>query len=180
MFFDNEKDCDRSVYDYFTEKYPQYPLQRPDLPCINLGPQTDPRKMRVPMELLSLADFQPAAITPELQSEMIKVTTEEPGKRFDAVKKIHHDLVSTGSEAADQFGLRIDNRLIEVNAKQLKPTNIYYADGRAGRWRKVSVNMNNGSWRLGGSGADMAFIKPIEIIFVCGDQLRERPPIHAR
>ena len=163
MFFDNEKDCERSVYDYFTEKYPQYPLQRPDLPCINLGPQTDPRKMRVPMELLSLADFQPAAITPELQSEMIKVTTEEPVKRFDAVKKIHHDLVSTGSLAADQFGLRIDNRLIEVNAKQLKPTNIYYADGRTGQMAQASVDMKQGSWRLGGGGAEMAFIKPIEI-----------------
>ena len=60
-----------TIAQYYQERY-NIKLERADLPCVLVGPTSNPEKTRVPMELLRLASFQPALINPELQGEMIK------------------------------------------------------------------------------------------------------------
>ena len=76
----NQRTC--SVVEYYKEQYPNFPITRPDLPCVLVGPSKDPAKTRIPMEMLSLMSFQAATVTPELQADMIKETAAEPLPRF--------------------------------------------------------------------------------------------------
>ena len=46
MFFDEQANRERSVADYFSERYPELPF-RPDLPCALVGKKSDPASVRL-------------------------------------------------------------------------------------------------------------------------------------
>eukprot|EP00966_Prymnesium_polylepis_P197813 4583504-Prymnesium_polylepis.2 len=81
-----------TVAAWFAEKHPNMPLRHPHWPCVLCGPQKDPEKVRIPLELLTVAEAQPPRATPaEVAQEMIKECAMDPVPRFERIKKVAED-----------------------------------------------------------------------------------------
>jgi hypothetical protein len=78
---------------YFAQLYPNFPVRRPDLPCVMVGKATSPESILIPMELCEFVSCQPAPVTADVQQEQIKMTGEPPQGRFAKIKDIMRDLV---------------------------------------------------------------------------------------
>lgn len=54
-----ESPRETSVFEWFGRNFPGFPLRRPDLPCVLVGSQSAPAKVKLPLELLSILPGQP-------------------------------------------------------------------------------------------------------------------------
>ena len=72
-FFDGGEEFGRiSVAEWFKRVHKDFPLGRPDLPCIQAGPEKDPNKILIPLELCKLVAGQPQReIISEIQQVML-------------------------------------------------------------------------------------------------------------
>ena len=142
MFYDDEKQRERSVLEYMQEKYPNVRIERLDLPCVEVGPKKDPHKIRLPLEWMALDSFQPATITPELQADMIKETCAEPNPRFQLVSRVKQSLLQDSGAALKEIGIEMKQEFVTTQARQLPPAKLVYADSRTGAEIEVRPRPN--------------------------------------
>ena len=152
----NSDNCERpyrtTVAAWFEREFPQYlpsgKMRRPDLPCLLCGPEKAKRKLLLPLELASILPGQPQQeLGPDLLSEMIRETCIWPATRVPLIESVVRDEYSTEARerehtrASEAFGMRIEPRLVETNARVLEPCRMLYAN------QKLNV-ATNGSWNL--------------------------------
>jgi len=150
-----------SVLEYFNETYPHVKITRPDLPCVLVGPKSEPDRLRVPMEICAFVSCQPAPMTPEIQQEQIKETAAVPRVRFADIEKIQRDLLKD-HEGADQtapaFSIAMGNNLVTANAVVLASPKLAYRDSN-GHIAEATINTQKGEWNLRNPrGGDLAFM----------------------
>ena len=161
--FELENGTMTSVADYFRDKFPQFPLSRPDLPCVMVGRASNPKAILVPMELCSFVSCQPAPVTSDVQAEQIKLTSEPPKGRFDRITAIHKDLLederNDPAKTLASFGMRIGSDLVKASAVVMESPKLCYADAH-GKPCTVPVKANDGSWQVRAGPNDLQFIDP--------------------
>mmetsp|Transcript_62675 Transcript_62675/g.166555 ORF Transcript_62675/g.166555 Transcript_62675/m.166555 type:complete len:783 (+) Transcript_62675:97-2445(+) len=163
--FTDENGRELSVADYFAAKYPHVRLSYADRqPCALVGKKTDPASIKVPLELLELAEAQPPqASQSEIASEMIKVCSQAPAERFKIIEQVTADYktgnVGPSLETADDsrrrfetFTLQVDS-LTAVEARVMPPCKIMYK-GRNGKPEEAPIF--DGAWNLRG----VSFFEP--------------------
>ena len=98
-----------TVAAWFARQFPNVHLHRPDLPCVLVGPQNEPRggRPKLPLELCSLLPGQPAQEigTTELQA-MIKETAAKPSQRFSDIDLVVLDQFASGGGGGGRGGGR--------------------------------------------------------------------------
>ena len=62
-----EEKCEQprwiSLVDWFRREFPNFPIHRPDLPCVLAGNKTEPGRIKIPLEFLSILPGQPVQET---------------------------------------------------------------------------------------------------------------------
>ena len=125
-----------SVAEWFRQHHPSATF-RDDLPCVLAGKASNPEAVKIPMELLKVAEAQPPeASQAEVAAEMIKHCGMKPPERFRCIEQITRDYkeghVGLTDDAKresrayfDTFTLRFDEAL-ETEARVLKPCEVVY------------------------------------------------------
>ena len=137
MFFDDDAGRERSVADYFAAKFPKFPLKYPHLPCVCVGKKKDIKGVRLPIELVSLVGGEPLQMTPTLQGEMVKATSDEPCVRFEKILALIRERAPGGRAAgacpAPHFNLLTLPELKTLDARQLPSPRLQYKDHKDNR-----------------------------------------------
>jgi len=178
MFTLEEKDSEgnvissreESVYKYFKERYgDKVTINRPDLPCALVGKASNPREIRIPLEICKFIACQPAPVSPELQADLITATAAPPKQRFEGIERIFGDLKrDQAPDGPDQtvrsFGMTMGDQLIQARASILTSPALVYRDA-SGAEAPVQINTRQGGWSLKapGGGRDMGFIQPAAV-----------------
>ena len=155
-----------SVFDWFGREFRSFPLRRPDLPCLCCGPQTNPRKLLLPLELASILPGQPQQeVGPDLVAEMITQTCIWPHERMPLIKSVVRDEYSERADPAKTttsraFGMRVAPEAGEIGApppdgggrpgvlvtttgRVLEPCSMLY-----GNQKVEGRDIRNGAWNL--------------------------------
>jgi eukaryotic translation initiation factor 2C len=129
-----------TVQKYFADTY-QIHLQYPHLPCLHVGPKD--KNIYIPMECCRIAKGQRCAkkLTDLQLRNMIKHTAKPAHKRRqDIMEKVK----SAGFErdpVMREYGLRVHNRMEEVEGRVLDPPAIKYKGNE-------TVSPRNGAWDM--------------------------------
>ena len=78
-----------TVAEWFARDFPQHRLRWPGLPCVLVGSQADPGKVKLPLELLKILPGQPMQENgSEVLQDMIKHTAITPDRRFPIIQQV--------------------------------------------------------------------------------------------
>ncbi|VDP60977.1 unnamed protein product [Schistosoma mattheei] len=119
----------QSVAAYFDEHH-HIKLKYPDLPCI---------KVYMPMELLNILPFQaPNASKADVASEVIRCAAVRPQERFQELQTFSNSMLKS-HPLIKQFGLTLQSRPVDVNARVLQPPSAAFDRSRV-------IPLKPGSW----------------------------------
>ncbi|CAH8856069.1 unnamed protein product [Trichobilharzia szidati] len=125
----------QSVAAYFKEHH-HITLKYPELPCVKVDQK---REVYVPMELLNILPYQaPNASKADVASEVIRCAAIRPHERFRELENFANNMLQS-HPLIKQFGLAIQPRPVEVNARVLQPPT-------AGFGRSGVRQLTPGSW----------------------------------
>ncbi|KAL5212258.1 hypothetical protein ABZP36_023105 [Zizania latifolia] len=168
----------KTVVQYFQETY-GFNIQHTTLPCLQVGNQQRPNYL--PMEVCEIIEGQRYSkrLNEKQITALLKVTCQRPQEReLDILQTVHHNAYHQ-DPYAQEFGLRIDERLASVEARVLPPPQLKYHDSgrekdvlpRFGQWNMMDKKMVNGgevnnwtcisfSWHVQGNAA-MSFCREL-------------------
>ncbi|WWC86242.1 uncharacterized protein L201_001115 [Kwoniella dendrophila CBS 6074] len=127
-----------------TEYYRQYhsaTVTKPRLPCIQYG-----KKAFIPLEFVKFAQWNslpPTKLSADQTAEMIKVSAIKPGERAAQVRQWRQELAHEKQSKIAAWGLQVNKRMVELQARILPPPRVFYANG-------VSTKPDDGGWNLRG------------------------------
>jgi eukaryotic translation initiation factor 2C len=138
----------KTVVQYFQETY-GFNIKHTTLPCLQVGNQQRPNYL--PMEVCKIVEGQRYSkrLNEKQITALLKVTCQRPQEReLDILQTVHHNAYHQ-DPYAQEFGIRIDERLASVEARVLPPPWLKYHDSgrekdvlpRIGQW-----NMMNKVW----------------------------------
>ncbi|XP_074269555.1 protein argonaute 1 [Silene latifolia] len=141
----------KSVVQYFYETY-GFNIQHTQWPCLQVGNQQRPNYL--PMEVCKIVEGQRYSkrLNERQITALLKVTCQRPQERErDIVQTVHHNAYHA-DPYAQEFGIKIDERLASVEARVLPAPWLKYHDtGReknvlpqVGQWNMMNKKMVNG------------------------------------
>ncbi|XP_072956096.1 protein argonaute 1B-like [Typha angustifolia] len=141
----------KSVVQYFQETY-GFNIQHTTLPCLQVGNQQRPNYL--PMEVCKIVEGQRYSkrLNEKQITALLKVTCQRPQEReLDILQTVHHNAYYE-DPYAQEFGIRIDERLASVEARILPAPWLKYHDTgrekdclpRVGQWNMMNKKMVNG------------------------------------
>ncbi|KAL9224351.1 hypothetical protein vseg_000394 [Gypsophila vaccaria] len=141
----------KSVVEYFRETY-GFNIQHIQWPCLQVGNQQRPNYL--PMEVCKIVEGQRYSkrLNERQITALLKVTCQRPQERErDIVQTVHHNAYHA-DPYAQEFGIKIDQRLASVEARVLPAPWLKYHDtGReknvlpqVGQWNMMNKKMVNG------------------------------------
>ncbi|KAG2568057.1 hypothetical protein PVAP13_7NG287700 [Panicum virgatum] len=141
----------KTVVQYFMETY-GFSIQHTTLPCLQVGNQQRPNYL--PMEVCKIVEGQRYSkrLNEKQITALLKVTCQRPREReLDILQTVHHNAYYE-DPYAQEFGIRIDERLAAVEARVLPPPRLKYHDSgrerdvlpRVGQWNMMNKKMVNG------------------------------------
>ncbi|RKP24709.1 Piwi domain-containing protein [Syncephalis pseudoplumigaleata] len=132
-----------TVEEYFAKQY-GYRLRHPMLPCV-----VDTKGSLFPMELCVIEPNQRVRhqLNEAQLAEMIKYAAEKPHQRRNRINDCHHLVEFNRDSTLKQFGVRVDNRMVSIPARQLASPNILYHPSLG---RHAMVEPRDGTWSLQG------------------------------
>lgn len=137
-----------SVADYF-RVHARKTLKFPDLLCVEVGSGA-----LLPLELCDVPPGQimRKQVPPHLTKDVVEFSTMKPIDRFESIKKGLQVLSYGQSEYVRQFGMNVNDKMIELTARVLDPPTLKYGQGS----KRATVRPANGSWNM----ADKKFFRP--------------------
>ncbi|KMT03709.1 hypothetical protein BVRB_8g188600 [Beta vulgaris subsp. vulgaris] len=147
----DERGTMKSVVEYFYETY-GFEIQHTQWPCLQVGNQQRPNYL--PMEVCKIVEGQRYSkrLNERQITALLKVTCQRPQERErDIVQTVHHNAYHA-DPYAQEFGIKIDERLASVEARVLPaPWLKYHDSGReknclpqVGQWNMMNKKMVNG------------------------------------
>ncbi|XP_021768894.1 protein argonaute 1-like isoform X1 [Chenopodium quinoa] len=147
----DERGTMKSVVEYFYETY-GFVIQHTQWPCLQVGNQQRPNYL--PMEVCKIVEGQRYSkrLNERQITALLKVTCQRPQERErDIVQTVHHNAYHA-DPYAQEFGIKIDERLASVEARVLPaPWLKYHDSGReknclpqVGQWNMMNKKMVNG------------------------------------
>ncbi|CAM0944728.1 unnamed protein product [Alopecurus aequalis] len=141
----------KAVVKYFQETY-GFNIQHTTLPCLQVGNQQKPNYL--PMEVCKIVEGQRYSkrLNEKQIASLLKVTCQRPQQReLDILQTVNHNAYHE-DPYAQEFGIRIDDRLASVEARILPPPRLKYHDSgrekdvlpRVGQWNMMNKKMVNG------------------------------------
>uniref|UniRef100_A0A0E0NJ26 Uncharacterized protein n=1 Tax=Oryza rufipogon TaxID=4529 RepID=A0A0E0NJ26_ORYRU len=141
----------KTVVQYFQETY-GFNIKHTTLPCLQVGNQQRPNYL--PMEVCKIVEGQRYSkrLNEKQITALLKVTCQRPQEReLDILQTVHHNAYHQ-DPYAQEFGIRIDERLASVEARVLPPPWLKYHDSgrekdvlpRIGQWNMMNKKMVNG------------------------------------
>ena len=130
-----------SITNYFHKAY-NIRLRHGNLALINVHPKRD---TLVPIELLVVVPRQRVVglLTPDQTKDMVKIaSSRSPADRTHHAEHTMQRLNHTGDKTCREFGIKVDPKVMRVNARILPPPRIQYKEDQ--------VLANNGQWRARG------------------------------
>ncbi|KAJ4746619.1 Argonaute family protein [Rhynchospora pubera] len=147
----DERGTMKSVVQYFHETY-GFNIQHTTLPCLQVGNQQRPNYL--PMEVCKIVEGQRYSkrLNEKQITALLKVTCQRPHEReLDILQTVQHNAYYK-DPYAQEFGIKIDERLASVEARVLPPPWLKYHDSgrekdclpRVGQWNMMNKRMFNG------------------------------------
>ncbi|KAM0874017.1 hypothetical protein ACQ4PT_037690 [Festuca glaucescens] len=141
----------KTVILYFQETY-GFNIQHTTLPCLQVGNPQKPNYL--PMEVCKIVEGQRYSkrLNDKQITALLKVTCQRPQQReLDILQTVNHNAYHE-DPYAQEFGIRIDERLALVEARVLPPPRLKYHDSgrekdvlpRIGQWNMRNKKMVNG------------------------------------
>ncbi|XP_020084253.1 protein argonaute 1B-like isoform X3 [Ananas comosus] len=141
----------KSVVQYFQETY-GFNIQHTTLPCLQVGNQQRPNYL--PMEVCKIVEGQRYSkrLNEKQITALLRVTCQRPQEReLDILQTVHHNAYYE-DPYAQEFGIKIDERLASVEARVLPAPWLKYHDTgkekdclpRVGQWNMMNKKMVNG------------------------------------
>ncbi|KAI0068655.1 argonaute-like protein [Artomyces pyxidatus] len=130
----------QSVADYFRGIL-NAPLRFPDVICVELGSGA-----LIPLELCEVTPGQiiRRQIPPEKTSAVLEFATKKPQDRLASIKEGLGVLAYGQSEYVRQFGMRVDNAPLKINARVLQAPTLKYGVGS----RQANITPRDGAWNM--------------------------------
>ncbi|KAG0045010.1 hypothetical protein BGZ83_009745 [Gryganskiella cystojenkinii] len=150
----NSKEFETDVASYFMKAY-NMTLTYPTLPCVAIG-----KFAMLPIEVCSVVEGQryPKKLDERQTADMIKFTCQPPSARANSIKDGLRILNYEGNEFLKDFGMKVANEMVTIQARVLNPPTVSYHSSsrdasfvpRDGAWnlkdKKVVVGSTLGSW----------------------------------
>ncbi|GMH17535.1 hypothetical protein Nepgr_019376 [Nepenthes gracilis] len=141
----------KSVVEYFRETYGLV-IQHTQWPCLQVGTQQRPNYL--PMEVCKIVEGQRYSkrLNKSQKSALVKVNCQCPYEReHDIVQTVLHNAYHA-DPYAQEFGIKIDERLASVEARVLPAPRLKYHDTgkeknclpQVGQWSMINKKMVNG------------------------------------
>ncbi|XP_042505573.1 protein argonaute 1-like [Macadamia integrifolia] len=141
----------KSVVQYFQETY-GFVIQHTQWPCLQVGNTQRPNYL--PMEVCKIVEGQRYSkrLNERQITALLKVTCQRPREReLDIMQTVHHNAYHE-DPYAKEFGIKISEKLAQVEARILPPPWLKYHDtGRekdclpqVGQWNMMNKKMVNG------------------------------------
>nr|AFX89028.1 argonaute 2a [Mayetiola destructor] len=138
--FRDEYDNEKTIEAYYGQRYPNFPIKNPDLPCIQLGATG---MVIVPMEFCGISECQ---VTNKKYTElqmrnMIEITATSTMERKQRILEKMKQIKHNDSNILKDVHLKIDHEnFIKVNARCLIAPTIEYGQSQ-------TANVFKGSWK---------------------------------
>lgn len=144
-----EERCERpewtTLIDWFGRNFPGFPITRPDQPCVLVGSLSQPDRLKLPLEFLSILPAQPVQDNgAEAKLEMLTKTAAAPRERFSKIQQIVCDQFASGNahnRVSQSFGMQVSPKAVKTIGRVLPPCKLQYG----GNW---NATPRNGSWNL--------------------------------
>ncbi|KAL8166531.1 hypothetical protein V2J09_008030 [Rumex salicifolius] len=147
----DERGTMKSVVQYFLETY-GFVIQHTNWPCLQVGNQQRPNYL--PMEVCKIVEGQRYSkrLNERQITALLKVTCQRPRDReLDIMQTVRHNAYHA-DPYAQEFGIKIDERLASVEARVLPPPWLKYHDSgreknclpQVGQWNMMNKKMVNG------------------------------------
>ncbi|XLR66441.1 hypothetical protein S83_017113 [Arachis hypogaea] len=147
----DERGTMKSVVEYFSETY-GFHIQHTQWPCLQVGNTQRPNYL--PMEVCKIVEGQRYSkrLNERQITALLKVTCQRPVERErDIMQTVHHNAYDQ-DPYAKEFGIKISEKLAQVEARILPPPWLKYHDtGRekdclpqVGQWNMMNKKMVNG------------------------------------
>ncbi|GAB2292537.1 argonaute 1 [Dionaea muscipula] len=147
----DERGTVKSVVEYFRETY-GFVIQHTQWPCLQVGNQQRPNYL--PMEVCKIVEGQRYSkrLNEKQITNLLRVTCQRPHEReFDIVQTVHHNSYHA-DPYAQEFGIKIDEKLASVEARVLPAPWLKYHDAgreksclpQVGQWNMMNKKMVNG------------------------------------
>ncbi|GAB4842677.1 argonaute 1B [Ancistrocladus abbreviatus] len=141
----------KSVVEYFYETY-GFVIQHTQWPCLQVGNQQRPNYL--PMEVCRIVEGQRYSkrLNRQQITALLRVTCQLPQEReYAIVQTVHHNAYHA-DPYAQEFGIKIDEKLASVDARVLPAPWLKYHDTgreknclpRVGQWNMMNKKMVNG------------------------------------
>ncbi|KAI0096732.1 ribonuclease H-like domain-containing protein [Nemania sp. FL0031] len=134
-----------SVEEYYKKRY-GFNIN-PNDPVVNVG--TKVRPVYMPAELIKILEGQPVRrkTTPDETRDMINFSCRSPFANATSISATGRKVLGLDeSEALARFGIKVDNKLLTVQGRELLPPTIVYKDGRQNNIKQIRVN--EGGWNM--------------------------------
>nr|XP_018267308.1 uncharacterized protein I303_01293 [Kwoniella dejecticola CBS 10117]OBR89466.1 hypothetical protein I303_01293 [Kwoniella dejecticola CBS 10117] len=129
-----------SIIEYY-RLYHHVQVTKPRLPCIQYG-----KKAFIPLEFVHFAQWNslpPTKLNAEQTAEMIKVSAIKPQERAKLVTDWRAELAHEKQAKIAAWGLQVNKKMIQLQARILPPPRVSYADG-------TGIVPRDGTWNLRG------------------------------
>ncbi|MCD7456268.1 argonaute 1B [Datura stramonium] len=147
----DEKGTLKSVIEYFRETY-GFVIQHTQWPCLQVGNQQRPNYL--PMEVCKIVEGQRYSkrLNERQITALLKVTCQRPQERErDILETVRHNAYAE-DPYAKEFGIKISEKLAQVEARILPPPRLKYHDNgrekdclpQVGQWNMMNKKMVNG------------------------------------
>ncbi|XP_008777267.2 protein argonaute 1A-like [Phoenix dactylifera] len=151
MFPVDDRGTMKSVVQYFQETY-GFNIQHTTWPCLQVGNQQRPNYL--PMEVCKIVEGQRYSkrLNEKQITALLRVTCQRPDQRERDIIQTVEQNAYHDDPYAQEFGIRIDERLASVEARILPPPWLKYHDTgrekdclpRVGQWNMMNKKMING------------------------------------
>lgn len=140
-FFEDENGKRMSVAQYFASAY-NVRLRYPRLPCLHVGALKG--RNYLPIEVCTIVAGQkcPRKATDNQVANMIRFTCTPPQDRKKAIEGKFREAGFDSDPVLKAFGLNVNPRMSEVQARLLPPPNMAYKNG--------TIRPDTGSWNMRG------------------------------
>ncbi|KAH6815855.1 Stabilizer of iron transporter SufD / Polynucleotidyl transferase [Perilla frutescens var. frutescens] len=147
----DERGTMKSVVEYFQETY-GFVIQHTQWPCLQVGNTQRPNYL--PMEVCKIVEGQRYSkrLNERQITALLKVTCQRPHEReHDILQTVHHNAYAN-DPYAQEFGIKISEKLAQVEARVLPPPWLKYHDSgrekdclpQVGQWNMMNKRMVNG------------------------------------
>ncbi|OQR70493.1 protein argonaute-3-like, partial [Tropilaelaps mercedesae] len=140
MDFQKKDGTQTLVADYFRSAYPEFRLNYPHLPCIEVIRANGTKIDYFPMEVCTLKKDQPSRkrLDPKQTEKMIRFAQDQPQSRLDFSEK-NVSKISSG-RSVQEFGIKIAKQATRTVGRIIKDPGILVGE--------QSIQVSVGSWKL--------------------------------